>query len=58
MFVNYEFTFFRDVEEYRQLQMTTAIQNTLRTGRDMKKMITQYGANQFLIVEAPLRGVT
>ena len=39
MFVNYEFTFFRDVEEYRQLQMTTAIQNTLRTGRDMKKMI-------------------
>ena len=57
MFVNYEFTFFRDVEEYRQLQMATAIQNTLRTGRDMKND-TQYGANQFLIVEAPLRGVT
>ena len=46
MFVNYEFTFFRDVEEYRQLQMATAIQNTLRTGRDMEND-TQYGANQF-----------
>ena len=46
MFVNYEFTFFRDVEDYRQLQTVPGDTEYSLGWRGPEKHDIQYGADQ------------